>query len=85
MPKGIGYDGSTKPKKLKRKKHSPAGQAHLEGYSLGATGQALKRAKRIHKRTTALDEVTRHDKILGYVVPAKKKKVHYRAYGYRNE
>ena len=48
--------------KLRRKKHSPAGASHRAGYSLGAGGQALKRAVRLHKRAKALNDATRHDK-----------------------
>ena len=48
--------------KLRRKKHSPAGASHRAGYSLGAGGQALKRAERLHKRLTELNDATRHDK-----------------------
>ncbi len=69
---------------LRPKKHSPAGKAHLVGHSLGVAGQALKKAKQIHKKATALDEATRHDKGSIIKVPKKKtKKVHYRAYGWK--
>lgn len=70
---------------LRRKKHSPAGASHRAGYSLGAGGQALKKAEQLHKRAGALDDATRHDKgVLGYhmtkstpsspTIPLKRKK-----------